>query len=149
MKVILTQDVEKIGKAGEIKNVADGYGRNFLITQKLAVIATPETIAQAEIIAEQKAKKAEAELQEVEKMAERIEGFELTLTAKVGEEGKLFGSITAEKIAEELKKNGFKVNKKEIALKEPIKEAGESSVIINLPHGLEVSVTVIVKGEEK
>ncbi len=149
MKVILTQDVAKVGKAGEVKDVADGYGRNFLIAQKLAVVATPETIAQAEIIAEQKAKKAEAELEEVEKMAERMEGFELIMPAKVGEEGKLFGSITADKIVDELKKNGFKVSKKEISLKEPIKEAGETSVLINLPHGLEVSITVIVKGEEK
>lgn len=149
MKVILTQDVAKIGKAGEIKEVADGHARNFLIPQKLAVAATPETIAQAEAIAEQRAKKAEIELQEVEKMAEGMEGFELTISAKTGEEGKLFGSITAEKIAEELSKNGFKVEKKMVDLKEPIKEIGESSVVVNLPHGLEANITVIVKGEQK
>lgn len=148
MKVILTQDVQKIGKAGDIKEVSDGFARNFLLSKKLAVVATPETLAQASIILEQKAKKAEAELEKIEHLAEHLEGFELEISAKADEEGNLYGSISANKISQSLKENGFDVDKKFIDLKEPIKEAGDYEVLLNLPHGLEVNITVIVKNED-
>lgn len=148
MKVILIQDVEDLGKKYEIKEVKDGYARNFLLPQKLAKPATKQALKWLE---DQKAnieKEAEEDLKKAQELASNIDGLEVNIQIKVGEEGQLFESINNQKIAEKLKEMGFEVKKSQIKLENPIKELGEFSVKVNLDHNLEVEITVIV-GEEK
>lgn len=149
MKVILLEDVEKLGKKGEVKEVADGYARNFLIPNKLAVLANKVGLARLEEEQKIEAQKAEEELVRYQEMATKIDGLELEILVKIGEEGKLFGAITSSKIVEKLKEKGFEITKEQIKLEEPIKEIGEHEVIINLPHNLETKIKVIIIEEKK
>ncbi|MFH1938269.1 MAG: 50S ribosomal protein L9 [Patescibacteria group bacterium] len=148
MKIILLEDVENIGKKDEIKKVADGYARNFLFPNKLAVLATKSELAKLEEREKIKEEKAEEELTIFQKVASELDDFELEIFAKISEEGKLFGSITSSKISEKLKENGFKIEKEWIKLKDPIKEIGEHEVSIELPHNLEVKIKVIIIEEK-
>ncbi len=148
MKVILLQDVEKLGRKFDVKEVADGYARNFLLPQKLIKPATEEALAQLEAEKEAAARKAETELKDVEGIAAQLDGQEIEMSAKADENGKLFGSISAVKIAKVLKDKGFKVSKNQIKLIEPIKEAGEyDDILIEFPHGLEAKIKIIVTEE--
>lgn len=148
MKVILLKDVKNLGKAWDVKEVSDGYARNFLLPNDLAKIATPELIEKAEGQKLTAAKKAEADLLEVEKMAETLDGVTVKIKAKANEEGKLFGSITPEIISESLAKEKLNVGKSvDIAITDPIKEVGEHKITVNLPHGLEAEIVVIVEKE--
>jgi large subunit ribosomal protein L9 len=148
MKVILTKEVKNLGKAWEIKEVSDGYARNFLLPHKLAEIATPEVIKKAENQKISAAKKAEEDLLEAEALAGTLDGAMVRIKAKANEEGKLFGSITPEMISAALAAEKFDINKvRDIIIEDPIKEAGEHKVTINLPHGLEAEVTVLVEKE--
>lgn len=147
MKVILIQNVNKLGKAGEIKEVADGFARNMLFPKKAAVPATPEAVRALEFQKSLLARKSEKELEGVEQTAEALDGRELVISAKAGEEGRLFGSITEKNIIEKLKGNGFNLDKKQIKLKEHIKELGEYDVAISFDHGLEARIKIIVEPE--
>ncbi|MDP2741128.1 MAG: 50S ribosomal protein L9 [bacterium] len=148
MKVILLQDVDNLGKKYDVKEVKSGYARNFLLPQKLAKTATKQAIKwladQKEIIE----KKAEEDLKEIQGVASNIDGAEITISVKVGEEGQLFESINQQKIVEKLKEMGFEIKKSQIVLKEPIKELGEFPIKINLEHNLEAEVTVIITEEK-
>jgi large subunit ribosomal protein L9 len=148
VRVILLQDIENLGKKYEIKEVADGYARNFLIPKGLVKPATEETLKWLEMQKEIEAKKAEEELKKVQEFASQLEGLEVTISVKVGEEGQLFESITPQKISEKLKEMGFEVKKTQIDLKEPIKELGEFPVKIKLEHNLEAEIRVIVIEEK-
>lgn len=149
MKVILLQNVEKLGQAGDIVEVNMGYARNFLFPKNLAKEATPEIIAEVERRKEQEAKAAEADLVKTEELAKKLDGFELEVTAKASDEGTLFGSITATKIASLLKEKGFDIKKEQIVV-DHIKEIGEHEVTVNLEHGLEAKIILIVNaGEER
>lgn len=149
MRVILLQDVEKLGKKYEIKEVADGYARNFLIPKGLAKPATEKAIKWVELQKEIAQKKAEEDLKRIQELASSLDGLELEIAVKVGEEGQLFESITTQKIQERLKELGFEIKKNQIAMDSPIKELGEFPIKINLDHNLEAEIKIIVIQEKE
>jgi len=148
MKVILLEDIDKLGKKGEIKEVANGYARNLLIPKKMAVLASKSEILRLEKQKEIDEEKVEKELILFQEIASQMDGFELEISTKVGEDNKLFGAITASKISEELKKNNFEIKKDQIKLKEPIKETGEYEIQIELPHNLEAKIKLVIVEEK-
>lgn len=149
MKVILLQDVPNLGSAGAIKEVADGYARNFLIPKGLAEAATGGRVkeAQQRIAAEERrvAKEEEA----LRSLADRIDGMRLHIVARVGEQGRLYGSITAQDIAEELSQQlGQEIDRRKVLLEEPIRTVGEHQVTVHLVGRLRPTVTVVVTPAE-
>jgi len=148
MKVIILKETEGLGKVGDIKEVADGYARNFLIPKGIAKPATKSAEKEIEILKEAQAKKSEEELKIAEELAENLEGMSVEISAKADESGKLFGAVSQENIAAALEKKGFKINKNKISIAEPIKEIGEYEAMISLDHGLEARVEVVVVREE-
>lgn len=148
MKVILLQDIENLGKKYEIKNVADGYARNFLIPHGLAQPATKEVLIWLETQKDIERRRAEEDLKKIQDFASSIDGQEVILPVKVGEEGQLFESINAQKIAEKLKEIGFEVEKNQIDFKTAIKELGEFPVKIKFEHNLEAEIRVIITEEK-
>jgi len=148
MKVILLKDVENLGKKYEIKEVAEGYARNFLFPKKLAKPATEANLKWLEKKLKKLEEKAEEELKKVQNLASEIDGLEIVIPVKVGEDGQLFESITSQKILEKLKEEGFELKKKQIVLEKPIKELGEFPVKVKFPHNLEAEIKVIVVEEK-
>jgi large subunit ribosomal protein L9 len=148
MKVILLKDVEKLGQKGDVKEVADGYARNFLIPNKLAVLATKAELVKLEEQKKIEAQKAEEELVHFQEIASQIDGLELEIPAKVSEDGKLFGAVAASQIAEKLKEKGFEIKKEQIKTGEPIKEIGEYEATVEFPHNLEAEIKIIVVEEK-
>ena len=145
MKVILTKDVTKLGKAGEMKSVADGYATNFLIKQDLAVPAAGGAYRawQHDIASREDKRKREREDAEV--AANRIGSTTLTMGVKVGDGGKLYGSITTKDIADALARRGITVDKHKIELDEPLKSLGTYKVSIKVASGMTPEVTIIVE----
>jgi len=148
MRVILLQDIENIGKKFEVKDVKDGYARNFLIPKGLAKIATEKVMRWAETQKEIAVKKAEEELKKIQQLASQIDGLELVIPVKTGKEGQLFEKITSQKVSEKLADLGFEIKKEQIDLKEPINEPGEFPVKVKLKHNLEVEIKVIMTEEK-
>ncbi len=148
MRVILLKDVENLGKKYEVKEVKNGYARNFLIPQGLAKPATETALIWLETQKEIEAKKAEEELKKIQEKATAIDGQELIIPVKMGEEGQLFESIASQKISEKLKELCFEIKKPQIDLKEPIKELGEFPIKIRFEHNLEAEIKVIVVEEK-
>jgi len=146
MKVIFLQDVPQVAQAGQVKEVADGYARNYLIPRKLAALAQPHSVSQIEI----KAKKVEAHLTaELQELAGQIEGKEVGLKAKAGAKEKLYGSITSADIAAELKKvTGLEIDKRKIDLEEPIRQLGSYEVAVKLGKDIMPKIRVTVTEEE-
>lgn len=144
MRVILLKDIKNLGKKFDIKKVANGYARNFLLPKKLAILATEKEIKKIEEQRKAEIKKAEEDLQRTEEIAHRLEGLVIEIPAEAGEDGKLYGGISSQKISETLKEKGFDINKKKIIIKEPIKEIGEYFVFVNLAHNLEARISVVV-----
>jgi len=142
MKVILTKDVEKVGKKGDIKNVSDGYARNFLFAKKVAVLATETSIKSVEEMKKRDVIKLAKEKEVYVELAAKISKLSLTLPTLVGEEDKMFGAVTTEDIAEAIKVEGFEVDKRKIELAEPIKALGAYDVTVKLHP--EVAATVKV-----
>ncbi len=147
MKIILLQDVEKLGKKFDIKEVADGYASNFLFPRDLAKPATRENIEWMEIQKETVENKAEEALKQVGLAAGKLDGFELEIPVKIGDKGQLFEKVGAQKIASALKEAGFDIKKNQVELAEDITESGESEAKIKFEHGLEVQIKIIVVGE--
>jgi large subunit ribosomal protein L9 len=148
MKVIFRQDVPRVAKAGEVKEVADGYARNFLIPKKLAVMANPSTL---NILEAQTKKEASSQAQTEEEttdLAQQLDGKEITLKAKVGAKEQLYGSITSADIAAELQNNGLVVDKKKIEITEPIRQLGSHEVTIRLTKDVVPKIKVTVIEEE-
>jgi large subunit ribosomal protein L9 len=145
VKVILTADVEKLGKSGELKEVAEGYARNFLLARKLAVPAAGGAFRawQHDIASREDKRKRERE--EAEIAATRIGSTTLTMGVKVGEGGKLYGSITAKDIADALGRRGIVVDRHKIDLEEPLKTLGTYKVAIKVFPGLTPEVTIAVE----
>ena len=145
MKVILTTDVATLGKSGEMKNVADGYARNFLIPHKLAVPAAGGAYRawQHDIASREEKRKRERE--EAEIAAQRISSTTLTMGVKVGEAGKLYGSITAKDIADALGRRGIVVDRHKVDLDEPLKSLGTYKVAVKVFSGMAPEVTVVVE----
>ena len=148
MKIILLKDVQDVGKKYEVKEVKNGYARNFLMPNGLAKPATRQALRWLENQKEIIQKEIEEDLKKAQEIASTIDGLELSIPVKVGEEGQLFESINSQKIADKLKEMGFEVKKSKIMLEEPIKTLGEFPIKINLEHNLEVEIRVIVAGEK-
>ena len=147
MKVLLIKDVYKLGHAGDVKKVADGYGRNFLLPQGLAVLATAGALTTIERIRAKAAVTRAALNQEMGGLAEQIEGVELFFTSKAGETGKLYGSVTTQMISDELnKKMGTQIERHQVEV-EPIRMLGEHIAIIRLTIDLNPKVKVFVTRE--
>ncbi len=147
MKVILLKDIEKLGKRLDVKDVKKGYARNYLIPNDLARPVTKETLEWLSIQKEITQKKQEDELKKTQALVAEIDGRELSFSMKVGDKGQLFESLTAQKIKDALKEEGFEILKEQIQLKEPIKELGEFSVKINFDHNLESVIKVVIVEE--
>ena len=137
MKVILTQDIKGVGKKDEVINANDGYARNFLLTRKLAVEANTANMSQLKGRQDSANFKKEQEKEEASAIKEKLSKIMLKINVKAGENGKIFGSITAKEIATELQKQyKIEVDKKKILLKEPIKEIGTFTIDIKLYEGI-------------
>lgn len=148
MKVLLTQDVFNLGHAGDVKTVADGYGRNFLLPRGMAVLATPAALKRAERLKLAATEKRAREKSDIDALAQVIGGSTFTLVARAGEKGKLFGSITAAQIADQIaKKLGSEFDKRKVALREPIREVGTYTVPVRLSADVSPTVTVVVQPE--
>lgn len=148
MRVILLQDVEKIGKKYEVKEVKAGFARNFLIPKGLAKPATKKALQWLKSQKEIKGRKDEEELKEIQGFASSVDGLELMIPVKIGEKEQLFESITSQKILEKLKERGLEIKRAQIDLPEPIKELGEFPVKIHFEHNLEAEIKVIVTEEK-
>jgi len=149
MKVLLIKDVYNLGRAGEVKKVADGYARNFLLPQKLAVKATKGSINQVERIKESAAKQRELINAEMSELAEAINRIALEFTAKVGETGKLYGPITQQMIADAIKEKINMNIDRHLLETQPLREVGTHTVKVRLTYDLipEIQITVIGEGE--
>ena len=143
MKVLLLADVRGTGKKDEIVEVSEGYGRNYLLPRKLAKEATAETLNSVQHAKEAQAHREEVKRQEAEKLSHELKGKVIQLTARGGENGKLYGSVTGDMIAESLKKQyGIEVDKRKIEQEEPIRTAGQSFVTVKLWAGINVRMMV-------
>lgn len=148
MKVIFLEDVKGKGKKGEVKNVADGYARNYLLKNNLAVEANKGNISALDAQKKKEEKLAEEELEEAKELKASLEEITISLKAKSGEGGRLFGSITSKQVAEELKKkHNIKIDKRKIEMDQPIRSLGYTNVPIKLHQ--DVTATVKVHVEEQ
>ena len=145
MKVILTKDVDKVGKSGEMKVVADGYATNFLIPQKLAVPASGGAYRAYQHDIASREEKRKREREEADIAATRIASTTLTMCVKVGEGGKLYGSINSQDVAEALGRRGIVVDKHKIDLEQPIKSLGTYKVAVKVFSGMTPEVTIVVE----
>ena len=149
MKVLLVQDVDKLGSAGEVKEVSGGYGRNYLMPKGFAVLATRGQVKQAEERLATQRKRTDSARKDAEALAARISGQTLRFTARVGELDRLYGSITNADIAEKiLSQTGVEIDRRKIDLDESIKRIGIYPIKIRLMAGLEPMINVVVEGQE-
>lgn len=147
MKVLLIKDVYKLGRAGDVKRVADGFGRNFLLPQGLAVLATPGALKQVEVIKAQATQRRAALNNELGSVAEVVSGKVLTFASRAGETGKLYGSITSQMVVDALnEKFSLKLERRQVEV-EPIRTLGEHKARIHLTVDLNPEVKIIVHRE--
>ena len=147
MKVILLDDVAKVGRRGEVRDVSDGYARNFLIPKKLALSASAGNLKNLEHIKQQQNSKAERIKADAHGVQQRIEALTYEERRQASEEGKLFGSVTSQHIADFLDKHGVKVERRRIHLEEPIKSLGETLVAVRLHADVTAQLKVSVVRE--
>jgi large subunit ribosomal protein L9 len=148
MKVILLDDVAKLGRRGDVRDVSDGYARNYLIPKKLALTASAGNLANLQHIKAQQDAKAGRIKSDADAVRARIEGLTYEERRQASEEGKLFGSVTSQDITDFLEKNGVKVERRRIALDDPIKALGESTVAIRLHPDVVAQLKVNVLRDE-
>ncbi|SRR5712692_7033625 len=147
MKVILTKDLDNLGKAGALVEVKPGYGRNYLLPRQLAVLATAKNIRQLD---HQKAgilARASKEKANMDAMAKKLSAIEVKFTRKVGEQNKLFGSVTSKDVHEQLTSQGYQVERKQIHLPEPLKEIGTHEVEVKLHSDVSAKVKVTIAAQ--
>jgi large subunit ribosomal protein L9 len=144
MKVILLQTIDRLGKAGDIVSVKEGYARNFLIPKNVAKEATAGNTKMLDAIKKKQAEVDAKKLASVKVIAEKIEGLSLNISAQSGEEDKLFGSVSNDDIAEALSAEGIKVDKRDIVLEEPIKKLGSYQVVVKLHPEVKASLKVLI-----
>jgi large subunit ribosomal protein L9 len=147
MKVILQKDVPNLGDAGDTKDVAEGYARNYLLPRNLVLIASESGRREAEHQKKLVKLKKDKRKKESEKVLEKVNGITVQFSVQVGEEGKLFGSVTSIDISRKLKEQGFQIDKKKIHLENPIRQEGEFEVAIKLDEGLVGKIKVVVAKE--
>ena len=148
MKVILQADVKNLGKKGDVVEVAEGYGRNYLLPRGLAVAASAGNLRHAAQQKQLEATKAERELKEAQKVGEKLKDQKVQIKAKVGEAGRLFGSVTPQEIADQLRRHfAVEIDKRKIEIKEPIKSLGTHKVTVKIHPKVHVQVQVDVVAE--
>jgi len=148
MKVILKQDVEKLGRRGDVVNVAPGFGRNYLIPRKMALAVTPTNIKMIEIERQAMKKKVEIERKAFQSLAQKLNQVSVTFIRRAGEKDVIFGSVSSGDVKEALDKLGYDVDKKKILLDEPIKRLGNFAVPIKISHDDRAEIKVVVAREE-
>ncbi|HEY4379275.1 MAG TPA: 50S ribosomal protein L9 [Acidobacteriaceae bacterium] len=148
MEVILKEDVNKLGHRGDVVKVADGYGRNYLLPEKLAIEATANNKAVIEQMKNSAVRKLAKEKIESEDLSKQLEAVELVFERKVGENDHLFGSVTSGDIAQQLADKGFTIDRRKISLEEPLKTLGEFHVPIKLHREVTSHLKVTVKGDQ-
>lgn len=144
MKVVFLQDVPKQGNKGEVKNVSEGYARNFLLPRQLVRLATPEVLKELDAQKSVEARKEQQQVAAAQAIAKKLNAHTLNIQVRTGEGGKLFGAVTAKQIADELAQAGFQVDKKKIVLPEAIHSLGTTTVHIKLHHDVSAQLTVHV-----
>lgn len=148
MKVLLTKEVKGVGKAGEIKDVADGYGKNFLIGKGLALAATNEVLKRYESDQRKKIANDTAEIERLTAIKTTLANIKVVITKKLGDTGHLFGSVTKDEIAHALQEqHGIDIDKKELDAKHGIKTVGLHDLDLKLGHGIHATLHVEIKGE--
>lgn len=148
MKVILREDVNKLGRMGDLVNVADGYARNFLLPRNMAALATTKNIKSLEHEKRVIADRVKKEKTAAEEEAKKISAVSVSIPVQVGEEGKLFGSVTSKDIADAIAAQGFEIDKRRIQLEKPIKEIGTFMVSVKVHHDVTAQVKVeVIKSE--
>lgn len=145
MRIVLRQDVDNVGKKGDLVDVADGYARNYLVPRGLAITATKGAVTQAESMRRAREVREARELETVEAVAGRLRGQSVRVSARAGEGGKLFGSVTASDIADAVQAQlALDLDRRKLELPEPIKELGSHEVSLHLHEGVEATFTVVV-----
>lgn len=148
MKVVLLQDVKKLGKKGEVMEVAEGYARNFLMPQKLAAQATKDTLNQLQQQKSATADRQKRQLEEAKLLAAQLAKIEVKVTAKAGEGGKLFGAVTTKDITDAAKaQHGIELDRRKMDITEPIKNLGPASVVMKIHPEVTAEIKVQVIGE--
>jgi len=148
MKVLLLEDLEDLGEAGEIVNVKNGYGRNFLIPRGLVRLATPSVVKAWEEERRQKSRKLAKKQEDAENLARQIESIELVLTAKVGEENRIFGTITAQNIVNGLASEGITLDRKQVQLEDEIRVLGVYRATLRIHPEVTAELKVRVEAEQ-
>lgn len=149
MRVVLTQDVKGLGRAGDLVEVADGYGRNYLVPRGLAVVATGGTVKAVEHQQAVIRRKLEKERAEAESLAARLQGTRLVVQARAGESGRLFGSVTPADVADALQRQlGVRVDRRRIEMEGPVKSLGTYPVTLRLAPGVTAEVQLVVEAGE-
>ena len=147
MKVILIEDVASVGKAWDLVNASDGYARNFLIPRGLAREASGKNMQELELEREAAARRVNRQKKATQALVEGLDGVICHISRKVGQQDKLFGSVTSKDIRDALKNQGIEIDKKDIILEDPIKSLGEFSVKIKVYPGISADIKVVVTGE--
>jgi large subunit ribosomal protein L9 len=148
MEVILIENVDKLGTRGQLVKVADGFGRNHLLPKKLAIAATPQNRKWVEQQRQRFLKQEAHEKGEAEDLAKLLEGVRLAFSRKAGEQGTLFGSVTAMDVADQLATQGYQIDRRKIQLPNPLKTIGEQEVVIKLRHDVTAKIKVAVEAED-
>jgi large subunit ribosomal protein L9 len=149
MKVVLLEDIANVGRAGEVKEVADGYGRNFLLPKKLALLATPLALKAAEAQLQLQKEEQQRFAAEITKLAQQLEGLLITFKEKASSEDRLYGSVRDSDVARELSQlTGLDIAREKIELEEPIRQLGEYEVSVRLSQDLAPKIRVVVTKEE-
>lgn len=150
MKVLLLQEVKGLGQAGQVKEVADGYARNYLMPNKLAAPATPVALKELEIRQAAEKKRQQKVDEEMRTTAKQLAGGNVVVRAKVGEGGKLYGSITTQDVAEALEKQlGQPVDRRKIEIEEPIRHVGSYKVPVKFSKNVTATINLVVEGTEE
>lgn len=148
MKVLLIKDVKDLGKKGELKEVKDGYGQNFLIGKGFALLATNEVLRKYESDQRKKVEAEKAEMEHLREIEKKLGALKLTVKRKLGANGSLFGAVTKDEIAHDLKEQcGIEIDKKTVEIEHPIKTTGNFDISIKLGHGIHANLSLIIVGE--
>jgi large subunit ribosomal protein L9 len=147
MKVILRDDVAKLGNAGEAVNVKNGFARNFLVPRQLAYVATPGSLKKIEHEMRARARVIDRERMSAEEYAKRLEAVIVTVPMRVGDENRLYGSVTAQMLSDNLERQGYDIDRRMIHMEEQIRTLGAHDVIVRLKHGVQGKFRVNVVAE--
>ncbi len=148
-QLLLIEDVDDVGRSGDVVSVKPGFARNFLIPKKKAVVANPHTLRMQQRLKDERAKQAVVDRKEAEELATRLEGLVLTQMVKVDPEGHMYGSVTAADIVQLLEQQGFKLERRNVLIAQPIKALGDHTISLRLKEGVSAKVTLKVVAEEQ